>query len=1450
MNSGQQHTQSPADTSTDQQISSTQQNKPVLPRLVTSTSSDIQKTMNLEQDLSQRIVRDGKQSEQQLPADYSIPMPSPASMSSQQQFAQQSAMQSHPVMTQGRRQSKGPQLLHKKMQGMKSNNGNHVSTLIANMNLEDMALTTNIPQWLIYSWCSKARDKTLTDRRTQAAIAELLVVKQYVFPCALALSMPSGQHDSLSRNLLIIFRGINSVLTKSQGGTMSAVSSAANSNNSLDRPSSGSPAQSQVFKPMPSSSSATKVPQQHQADGTSMSTVSVAKLSIGRRQRDHTVAFLEAMIAEEVEEAKSESTLFRSNNAIAKLLSLYANQTGREYLFLMLRDVIGKVMAMGNMEVDPAKFNASQSAGTLPQSDNATVAANMKKLLTATKMVLYSVTASAPRCPPGLKKLCYIILRQVEQKFSNNPALTMQRRSVQTNATGGSAAGTPTTATHLSAPADNEMEVVKSSAVKGRQVAVSGFIFLRFICPAIVSPENYGLIPHQLNPQQRRSLILISKVLQNLANGVRFGNKEAFMTPANSFLEENETLMISYLESLQAIDPDMVYWNTEIEGTEDEQQKRSGEFEGALASALSQANTHLERVNDKINHVGVHEVMSYTVFGALKSVLRRFEAVEKALDLTGRDRSMWQLTLRDQPMLNNFVLLGGLEEVLLMNQYVLIKALISPINFANNRNLLSPTLSSGPATNTAINRDMDSLARSVVQLLGPHGGNKLADVIEWLIEQELTLRQTTSPQLPVSEILKRCVEGPIVPRADEDSAVVMEHNASFGTSMSFKMLISFFFAHTKDYLRPLLSDIILEIWKSDLNYEIDPSKLGPEDNLKVNLDNLVSATLRVFYAITSNGSQAPDSLKRIVRVLYFRLTGRLQISHDMMINSQPLEFDQTAMKIITTLLFVRYCCLVIGSPVFYGLVQEPEATPETAHYKEKSRRTFTLISYIIRFFVTRIVSDRSSVSPTDTQSDESLPYEKEILGPILDQFNEGIAELFQAIFGLQNPNLIVPEVNESTPSLTESHRSTAKAFDAPIQISNTSRAKGIYLLRKILAPYAVNRLKALVDVREFRESLRRMPRQASSLRQSDNTLNSESSKEELNGLRIETVNYKLMDRIRIVMASVYRDQTNKSNNKDSQTPKTGSDALNESPKNLTGAKVATSSAKQLANLSVSTSQQKNTSNSNLSSPVSVANSDIPTSASIPSTGANQSSTQPPGSSKASSPSQVAASNANISSTGKWGNSMVAQATRNIVRSIFAGIKPHGAGHTSEDAHPDIDDAVTSGSSKSRKALPSSFGVSAKQSKNSNGVASTSTKSLSPKNNNGVPAQGQLPSGPVVVANQADRGLISIMRANILESSGITGTVSTSASGQTGSYDASVAIAIGVEAMGVDEDEDENMMNIEVDEDGQAITNESDSGLNIPVRAKKLKRKSHRLSSTPPVVPNTLGGQIQQGQSSK
>lgn len=80
--------------------------------------------------------------------------------------------------------------------------------------------------------------------------------------------------------------------------------------------------------------------------------------------------------------------------------------------------------------------------------------------------------------------------------------------------------------------------------------SIGGFIFLRFINPAIVSPEVIDLDLPNDTREIRRSLVMITRVLQALANNIRFGSREPALKALNPFMAKNIYPMTRFLKDI------------------------------------------------------------------------------------------------------------------------------------------------------------------------------------------------------------------------------------------------------------------------------------------------------------------------------------------------------------------------------------------------------------------------------------------------------------------------------------------------------------------------------------------------------------------------------------------------------------------------------------------------------------------------------------------------------------------------------------------------------------------------------------------------------------------------------------------------------------------------------------------------------------------------------------
>lgn len=175
-------------------------------------------------------------------------------------------------------------------------------------------------------------------------------------------------------------------------------------------------------------------------------------------------------------------TLFRGNTMACKVLSIAFKTFGLYYLQSVLRPLILDLMKTQeyDYEVDPTRLQ-----------NHSNLQSNRTRLLQVVTSFYETILNSLPSLPLQLRTVCHILYQVVIGHFP-----------------------------------DGGLDTVNSA------------IFLRFINPAIVSPQSYNLVQGDIPTGVRRALTLISKVLQNLANHVLF-RKEAHMEVFNKFLTDN-----------------------------------------------------------------------------------------------------------------------------------------------------------------------------------------------------------------------------------------------------------------------------------------------------------------------------------------------------------------------------------------------------------------------------------------------------------------------------------------------------------------------------------------------------------------------------------------------------------------------------------------------------------------------------------------------------------------------------------------------------------------------------------------------------------------------------------------------------------------------------------------------------------------------------------------------
>ncbi|KAK4626878.1 Inhibitory regulator protein BUD2/CLA2 [Fulvia fulva] len=189
--------------------------------------------------------------------------------------------------------------------------------------------------------------------------------------------------------------------------------------------------------------------------------------------------------------------LFRGNTLLTKSLDTHMRRIGKEYLEESLATKIQGINEKDlDCEVDPNRVKSPQD-----------VDRNWGRLLTATQDVWRGILANKQRCPVELR----IIFR------------------------------------HIRACAEDRYgDFLRSVSYS----SVSGFLFLRFFCPAVLNPKLFGLLKDDIKPRARRTFTLIAKSLQTMANMAAFGTKEPWMEPMNAFLIQHRESFKSFIDDV------------------------------------------------------------------------------------------------------------------------------------------------------------------------------------------------------------------------------------------------------------------------------------------------------------------------------------------------------------------------------------------------------------------------------------------------------------------------------------------------------------------------------------------------------------------------------------------------------------------------------------------------------------------------------------------------------------------------------------------------------------------------------------------------------------------------------------------------------------------------------------------------------------------------------------
>lgn len=210
---------------------------------------------------------------------------------------------------------------------------------------------------------------------------------------------------------------------------------------------------------------------------------------------------IRVMIDKEIDrhckEEEGPNTLFRMNSLTTTLMDQYMRSTCDHFLKSALREPLRRVFdTKQSCELNPSKLDSLEVA-----------CENAEHLLSLLDTIVESIFQSVDSCPSSVRFICHCLQKSVSMRWPTDPLLKTR--------------------------------------------VIGSFIFLRLICPAILNPRQFGLIDDSPSETAARSLVMIAKCLQNLANLVEFGIKVSSfdICSVRTFVEFMIT--INYVETNQ-----------------------------------------------------------------------------------------------------------------------------------------------------------------------------------------------------------------------------------------------------------------------------------------------------------------------------------------------------------------------------------------------------------------------------------------------------------------------------------------------------------------------------------------------------------------------------------------------------------------------------------------------------------------------------------------------------------------------------------------------------------------------------------------------------------------------------------------------------------------------------------------------------------------------------------
>eukprot|EP00050_Salpingoeca_kvevrii_P014197 m.33410 g.33410 ORF g.33410 m.33410 type:complete len:779 (-) comp5614_c0_seq2:49-2385(-) len=259
--------------------------------------------------------------------------------------------------------------------------------------------------------------------------------------------------------------------------------------------------------------------------------------------RNRCVGVLKMLNGLEISKSTEPSTLFRGNSMATKATDQFMKIVGIKYLHSVLKPIIDKVFAEKlDCEIDPAKLTGRKSDPLR----------NASNLIMYLQRLYDAIFQSVEDCPRVMR----IVFKHLRENVAMNANLSGEGSSVQ-------------------------------------YTVVSGFLFLRFFAPAVLSPKLFGMRDDLADARTSRTLTLLAKALQSTSNlgSTIDGGKESYMEPLFPTIRDNLQNARSFIDAIC----DISAFESEDAELEDERAAQSVLHEGSFQTRLESASSFRKR---------------------------------------------------------------------------------------------------------------------------------------------------------------------------------------------------------------------------------------------------------------------------------------------------------------------------------------------------------------------------------------------------------------------------------------------------------------------------------------------------------------------------------------------------------------------------------------------------------------------------------------------------------------------------------------------------------------------------------------------------------------------------------------------------------------------------------------------------------------------------------------